>query len=383
MAQAAGVIKNRTDFATALLGALGIPNTKNNIKNLVGWQVAEGGAGPEFGVKNNTDSYNPLNTTLAQPGSTPTNSAGVQAYTDWTQGLDATVATLENGDYNSILEALDSNANWQSFATAVSKSPWGTKLTPGSNPGSPSTTGTTSLQNDSSSSSSVYQTGVLAGDQAGNGPNDTPGNIKLTGMAGILQQLDALYNPNIPGIPSVWSSITSLGKSDVTAASDDIVGTITMGLIRGLSAILSIGIIGVGIITLTRGASSSSGISTSGGNVIEFISNAKIGNERRAQAENAENNRNARAAERIRAQREHESNIREREAARTARQREARAAHEQRSRRFSEDQAKHAANKERELNLREQGKYSQSRRKPKVKVQYDSESGEFKTKGVY
>lgn len=89
-------------FATALLTAIGAPITKANVKSLVDWQAMEGGNWE------NTAHYNPLNTTLNEPGATSMNSVGVKSYTSWKQGLAATVATLDSHDYADIIAALKS-----------------------------------------------------------------------------------------------------------------------------------------------------------------------------------------------------------------------------------------------------------------------------------
>lgn len=114
------------DFATSLLNAIKAPVTQNNINTLEDWQRAEGGAGPQFGVKNNTANFNPFNTTQLEPGATSVNSVGVKSYTSWAQGLQATVTTLQNGRYNSIISDLQRNAPEATTAADVGKSPWGT-----------------------------------------------------------------------------------------------------------------------------------------------------------------------------------------------------------------------------------------------------------------
>ena len=71
--------------------------------------------------------YNPLDTTLPEPGATDMNSVGVKAYTSWSEGLAATVETLENGLYGNILAALSAGDNAPAVAAAVAVSPWGTE----------------------------------------------------------------------------------------------------------------------------------------------------------------------------------------------------------------------------------------------------------------
>ena len=54
------------------------------------------------------------------------NSAGVRAYPSWRAGFQASLATLENGNYPGILSALRAGDSAQSVANAVAVSPWGT-----------------------------------------------------------------------------------------------------------------------------------------------------------------------------------------------------------------------------------------------------------------
>jgi hypothetical protein len=60
------------------------------------------------------------------PGSHSINGSGVQSYTSWSQGLTATVATLNGGAYRGILAALKAGGGVGAVEGAVSSSPWGT-----------------------------------------------------------------------------------------------------------------------------------------------------------------------------------------------------------------------------------------------------------------
>lgn len=85
------------------------------------WQVAEGDG----------CSYNNLNTTQVESGSTQCNSAHVQNYTGQTQGLTATSQTLWNGYYSAIINQLenpynDNHTQCVYLARAVGSTPWGT-----------------------------------------------------------------------------------------------------------------------------------------------------------------------------------------------------------------------------------------------------------------
>jgi peptidoglycan hydrolase CwlO-like protein len=107
-------------WAKALLAALGMPQTSDNLAAIIAWEMAEGGHWY------NSAHYNPLNTTWRMPGATSMNSVGVKAYLSWAQGLAATVNTFHNGLYENILAALRAGNDAQAVADAVGTSPWGT-----------------------------------------------------------------------------------------------------------------------------------------------------------------------------------------------------------------------------------------------------------------
>lgn len=92
-----------TSFAKSLLTALNAPLTAANVKSIVDWEALEGGNW------DNTATYNPLNTTQAEPGYGETGTQGnIGAYTSWAQGLQATVQTLTSSIYSPIVSALQS-----------------------------------------------------------------------------------------------------------------------------------------------------------------------------------------------------------------------------------------------------------------------------------
>jgi peptidoglycan hydrolase CwlO-like protein len=107
-------------WAKALLEQLGMPLTSSNVAAVTAWELAEGGHW------HNTAHYNPLDTTMPEPGATSMNSVGVKAYVSWAQGFTATIATLRNGYYGQILAALRAGDNAYAVADAVAASPWGT-----------------------------------------------------------------------------------------------------------------------------------------------------------------------------------------------------------------------------------------------------------------
>ena len=109
-----------SSWARALLGYLGMPLTSQNLTAITAWELAEGGNW--F----NSARYNPLDTTMPEPGATVMNGVGVKAYTSWAEGFTATVATLHNGLYGAILAALQNGNDAVAVAAAVAASPWGT-----------------------------------------------------------------------------------------------------------------------------------------------------------------------------------------------------------------------------------------------------------------
>jgi hypothetical protein len=107
-------------WESQILQALGAPVNPQTIGDLDLWQRYEGGS------TLNAASYNPLDTTLREPGSSAMNSVGVQAFPNWQEGLAATVSTLKQNNMAGILRALQSGGG--GFSSAVNASPWGSHL---------------------------------------------------------------------------------------------------------------------------------------------------------------------------------------------------------------------------------------------------------------
>jgi hypothetical protein len=119
-----------SDFSSSILAGLGISANKDNTAALQQWMRFEGG---HF---KNSAKYNPLNTTLDMPGSHAMNKAGVEAYTSFDQGIQATIKTLtgKNADargYTGIVEALRSGSK-EDILAAIDNSAWRTGKTGGS-----------------------------------------------------------------------------------------------------------------------------------------------------------------------------------------------------------------------------------------------------------
>lgn len=103
-------------FYRAILEGIGAPVTNNNMAYLYAWRQAEGGKA----------AFNPFNTTQKAEGATNYNSVGVKNYTSAEQGVAATVKTITNGRYESIINSLKMDKPPMETAEALVASPWGT-----------------------------------------------------------------------------------------------------------------------------------------------------------------------------------------------------------------------------------------------------------------
>lgn len=90
-----------TGWEGDVLRGIQAPITAGNVQLLDVWTALERGLG-----SSSYAGYNPFNTTQTEPGSTTYNSVGVQNFKDWASGLQASVATLENGFYPNILRQI-------------------------------------------------------------------------------------------------------------------------------------------------------------------------------------------------------------------------------------------------------------------------------------
>ena len=157
---------NQRGWAKTLLARLGKPQTSANIKALTTWAAWEGGQW------HNSAHYNPLNTTQPEPGAVGINKEGVRSYTSWQQGYQATVSTLNNGRYKSILAALSAGNNPGAVLKAVNHSPWGTHIP---NAGGPTADLGTAVSSSLHSGTSMSTSGV-----GGNGAANVTVNINIS-----------------------------------------------------------------------------------------------------------------------------------------------------------------------------------------------------------
>jgi hypothetical protein len=100
-------------WATAVLKGIGAPVTANNITNMERWMASEE---PASSWLTNND---PLNTTKSGTGK-----IGTMKYATVGDGINATVATLNQSNFAAIKHALRTNAPFPVFQGAVVASPW-------------------------------------------------------------------------------------------------------------------------------------------------------------------------------------------------------------------------------------------------------------------
>jgi hypothetical protein len=94
-----------------ILTKIGAPTTAGNILWMRAWRKAEGGDA----------TYNPWNSTQVKGTANNYNKNGVQNYFNLNDGVDATVTTLTNGRYPTILKALKAGLTDKNEALELAK----------------------------------------------------------------------------------------------------------------------------------------------------------------------------------------------------------------------------------------------------------------------
>jgi hypothetical protein len=118
-----GFTGSTSTWAGGILQGVGAPCSGNNMAKMIAWNSCEGNLAGHSGLGIN----NPFNTTLQCCNSTGgVNSAGVQAYPSITQGIQATIQTLQAGRYKAVVSNLVNDGSFKAFASAVGSSGWGT-----------------------------------------------------------------------------------------------------------------------------------------------------------------------------------------------------------------------------------------------------------------
>jgi len=107
---------SETAWITSFLGALGAPDSAQNLATMTQW-IAQ-----EQPWSQATQSWNPLNTMESGFGSTSTFGIGISIYPTEQDGLNATVAAMNNGFYPAIIAALKNSQPMSSYG------PWSRQL---------------------------------------------------------------------------------------------------------------------------------------------------------------------------------------------------------------------------------------------------------------
>lgn len=102
-------------LAVGLGRPAGSPGYRDLVVALVTGMVAE----------DSTAHFNPLDTTEPYPGASDYNTVGVKNYPSFQAGVDATIKTLNNGDYGQVLSTVHLGAPAVVILHAFGASPWG------------------------------------------------------------------------------------------------------------------------------------------------------------------------------------------------------------------------------------------------------------------
>jgi hypothetical protein len=115
---ATGAFPGRSRWASDFLHDAGLPDTTCDVNAIVAWEGAE----------NTRARFNPLSSERDQPGATNFNPGGVKDYPTLAEGLQATVATLDNGAYPGVIAALRAGNNAELVAQRIwIPHTWGTE----------------------------------------------------------------------------------------------------------------------------------------------------------------------------------------------------------------------------------------------------------------
>lgn len=218
----------RQQFSIDLLSSLGDPLTPANEQDIVAWEAAE----------NTAAANNPLATTLGSaasgvtiPGSTSFNGSGVQNYPSYGVGVAATAATLKENPYAKIVAALQQGIDTPAqLSQLISASPWGTEPFGGA----------------SSSEATANEGTTALGQTTPTATTQAQFTSATTGATGILGDLNSLLNPTSSGF-SLFG-ITVPGSTVLTEP----VQAAELIAFRGLFALMSLGIMGLGLFLIFR-----------------------------------------------------------------------------------------------------------------------------------
>jgi len=204
---------------------MGLPETSNNINSLVSWGVAEGGGFGGGVPADQAATNNVLNTSETGFGAILANNRTEPAYPTLQDGIQATAATLGNGNYGAILNDLQSSAPPSETLSAVVDSDWAASHYGGSIPlASASAAGT--IINPYSAE--------IPNAPSGAGTSSTSSNSVLpTGVGGFLVSYNSVLNKSSSGF-------------DILNPLDDV----TMVIARGITVVMGLAILLGGLVLI-------------------------------------------------------------------------------------------------------------------------------------
>lgn len=241
---------NLQQWAMGYLAYIGAPAKSANdarVKFLEQWANEEGtysigNANNPLDIEQPTGSSASSNSWAASlPTSGLWNAQGVATYPDYSTGYAVTQHTMEQGfDLPIYNELQNPNATESSLQTALAKSNW-----TGAGQGAPANASyASSVTGVASSNPSANQSVNSQGTSSSGSQGPT---YTLTGLAGLLQDIDKLLNPAGPGVGTVTSLLT-LGTADVASS---VVGVLETLVVRLMFAAGFMAITYLGVKTLT------------------------------------------------------------------------------------------------------------------------------------
>jgi hypothetical protein len=213
-------------WAQYLLQYMGLPETSNNINSLVSWGVAEGGGFGGGVPADRAATNNVLNTSETGFGATLANGRTEPAYPTLQDGIQATAATLGNGNYGAILNDLQSSAPPSETLSAVVDSDWAASHYGGSIPLAPASAAGTIIN--------PYSAEIPnATSGAGTSSTTSSNSVLPSGVGGFLVSYNSVLNKSSSGF-------------DILNPLDDM----TMVIARGITVVMGLSILLGGLVLI-------------------------------------------------------------------------------------------------------------------------------------
>jgi len=205
---------------------MGLQETSNNINSLVSWGVAEGGGFGGGVPAEQAATNNVLNTSETGFGATLANGRTEPAYPTLQDGIQATAATLDNGNYVAILNDLQRSAPPSETLSAVVDSDWAASHYGGSIPLAPASAAGTIIN---PYGAEIPNMPSGAGTSSGTSSN----SVLPTGVGGFLVSYNSVLNKSSSGF-------------DILNPLDDV----TMVIARGITVVMGLAILLGGLVLI-------------------------------------------------------------------------------------------------------------------------------------